>query len=896
MNMKFGISIKLRYSLWILLVFTNLLVAQTTGKISGTVTDSETGEPLPGANVVLEGELIGAAADNDGRFHVINVSPGVYTVKVSVMGYNPVRFEDVRVSVNRTLGLDVEMTPDVVEGETVIVTADRISFKRDQTSTIKNVSSDEIQELAIESMGAVVNMQAGVVAGHFRGGRSTEVTYMIDGIQVDEAFSGQNTTVEIEPEAVQDLEIITGTFNAEYGRAMSGVVNIVTKNGGNNFEGSLSSGYGNYYTRNDNIFIGLTPSEFNRNQDYKVQLSGPILKDRITFLTNFRFRDNKNHLNGINRFNVTDESNYYSSSPSEWIDDYSGDSSFVAMNRSNNQSLLGKLTFTLGSFRLSTLYSLNEDEWHGYDHIFKYNPYGMAATHRRTEFASIFINHMLSHSLFYELKLSYMDNYSGWYMYEDPLDSNYVHDRYMDSYGPGFFTGGQQKGHSVRTMEDWGAKFDLTWQVNHTHSLKWGAQYIQHQLDNQWHDIRNKYHGTVDENILYEPDTLADNTLYADVYLVEPIDASAYIQDKMEFDEMVINFGIRYDYFDPNTVYPSDRRNPANQLSLPDSMMSVYPMAEPFYQVSPRFGLAYQLGDVAVLHFSYGHFFQLPPLYALYQSHSFLISPNDYVTTIGNSRLKPEKTVTYEIGLWQALTSNMGLEVTLFYKDIYNLLSTKIISTYNQIEYGLFSNKDYGNARGLEVKFDYGSQPINVNINYTLQYTRGNADYPQQSFNRAGDSMDPVNRFIPMSWDQRHTFNATVGYHSGNFHMSTTGYYNSGTPYTFSPLGESTLSRINLYPNNDYQPAKYQVDLTARYSLQLANMAGANFFLTIYNLFDRLNEEWVNSQTGRAYTDIEENSEILLHRSNFNDYEDVYQNPSMYSTPRMIKFGIELTF
>lgn len=888
--------VKLQFSLWIILVVSNLLVAQTTGKISGTVTDAETGEPLPGANVVVEGELIGAATDNNGRFHVINVRPGEYTVIVNVIAYKPIHVENVRVSVNRTFSLDVKMTPTVLEGETVTVTADRISFKRDQTSTIKNVSSDQIKELAIESMSAVVNMQAGVVAGHFRGGRSTEVTYMIDGIQVDEAFSGEYTAVEVEPEAVQDLEIITGTFNAEYGRAMSGIVNIITKDGGNNFEGSLSSGYGNYYTRNENIFIGLTPSEFNRNKDYKVQLSGPILKNRITFLTNIRFQDNKNHLNGIHRFNVTDESNYYSSNPSDWIDDYSGDSSFVAMNRSNNQSLLGKLTFTLGSFRLSTLYSLNEDEWHGYDHIFKYNPYGMAATHRRTEFAALSINHMLSRSLFYELKLSYMDNYSGWYLYEDPLDSNYVHDRYMDSYGPGFFTGGQQKGHSVRIMEDWGAKFDLTWQVNHTHSLKWGAQYIQHQLDNQWHEIRNKYIGTVDENILYEPDTLADNTLYADVYKVEPIDASAYIQDKMEFDEMVINFGIRYDYFDPNTVYPSDRRNPANQLSLPDSMMSVYPMAEPFYQVSPRFGLAYQLGDVAVLHFSYGHFFQLPPLYALYQGHSFLISPNDYVTTIGNSRLKPEKTVTYEIGLWQALTRNIGLEVTLFYKDIYNLLSTKIISTYNQIEYGLFSNKDYGNVRGLEVKFDYGSQSFNVNINYTLQYTRGNADSPQQSFDRAGDSMDPVNRFIPMSWDQRHTFNATVGYHSGNFHMSATGYYNSGTPYTFSPLGESTLSRINLYPNNDYQPSKYQADLTARYSLQLANMAGVNFFLTIYNLFDRLNEEWVNSQTGRAYTDVEENSEILLHRSNFNDYEDVYQNPSMYSTPRMIKFGLELTF
>ncbi|MEE1574013.1 MAG: TonB-dependent receptor, partial [Candidatus Neomarinimicrobiota bacterium] len=526
------------------------------------------------------------------------------------------------------------------------------------------------------------------------------------------------------------------------------------------------------------------------------------------------------------------------------------------------------------------------------------------------------------------------------------------------SYGPGFFTGGQQKGHSVRTMEDWGAKFDLTWQVNHTHSLKWGAQYIQHQLDNQWHEIRNEFDGETNQDD-YEPEIFGDTTVYADVYLVEPIDASAYIQDKMEFDEMVINFGIRYDYFDPNTFYPSDRRNPANQLLFyvpPDGMwnegeewtdlgnglwdstevwddldsngtwdegeewtdlgngewdstevwideleldmdmMSTYPQAPVIEQVSPRFGLAYQLSDVAVLHFSYGHFFQLPPLYALYQNHSFLIPPSDYGTTIGNSRLKPEKTVTYEIGLWQALTRNVGLEVTLFYKDIYNLLSTKIISTYNQIEYGLFSNKDYGNVRGLEVKFDYGSQSFNANMNYTLQYTRGNADSPQQSFDRAGGSMDPVNRFIPMSWDQRHTLNATVGYHSGNFHMSATGYYDSGTPYTFSPLGESTLSRINLYPNNDYKPAKYRADLTARYSLQLANMAGVNIFLTIYNLFDRLNEEWVNSQTGRAYTDIEENSEVLLHRSNFNDYEDVYQNPSMYSTPRMIKFGIKLTF
>ena len=319
---------------------------------------------------------------------------------------------------------------------------------------------------------------------------------------------------------------------------------------------------------------------------------------------------------------------------------------------------------------------------------------------------------------------------------------------------------------------------------------------------------------------------------------------------------MVINFGLRYDKFDPNTKLPSDRRNPANQLSLPDTMMSSYPNAKPQVQISPRFGLAYQLGNAAVLHFSYGHFFQMPSMYSLYQNNSFLIAPNDYSTTMGNAELKAEKTVTYELGLWQELAPGTGLEVSLFYRDIYNLLSTRVISTYNQIEYGLYSNKDYGNARGLEVKLDAHSGPISAWVNYTLQYTKGNADNPQQTFSRSGASMDPVNRFIPMSWDQRHTFNATLAYNSGPFGGSLTGYYNSGSPYTFSPIEESRLSRINLYPNNDYRPAKFSADLMTYYNLPIFKDYVLNLRLAVYNLFDRLNEEFVNSQTGRAYTAV----------------------------------------
>ena len=223
-------------------------ICQTTGKISGLVVDKANTNPLPGANVYLEGSSYGTASDENGRFSLINIRPGKYVLKVDMIGYKSVVMQDVCISVNRTLSLDIELEETVLEGEVVTVEVNRLAQKKDQTGTIKNISGDEINALPVESVGSVVNMQAGVVNGHFRGGRNTEVTYMIDGVQVDETFGGSSATVDIQPEAVQDLEVITGTFNAEYGRAMSGVVNVVTKDGGPEFEGFYSFGFSSFYT------------------------------------------------------------------------------------------------------------------------------------------------------------------------------------------------------------------------------------------------------------------------------------------------------------------------------------------------------------------------------------------------------------------------------------------------------------------------------------------------------------------------------------------------------------------------------------------------------------------------------------------------------------------------
>ncbi|MBC8184033.1 TonB-dependent receptor [candidate division KSB1 bacterium] len=921
-------------SFFIITIFLLLIVtwvqAQTTGKIAGTVVDKETQEPLPGVNVIIEDTHLGAATDMEGKFYIINVPPGKYSINVQMMGYAKFTIKDFRVSVNRTITLNAELSQTIIEGETVIVQAEKIATKKDQTSSIRNVSSDQIEMLPVEDIGSVVNLQAGVVNGHFRGGRRNEVAFMIDGIQVIESFGGENNAVDIETEVVQELEIITGTFNAEYGRAMSGIVNAVTKDGSNKFHGTFSSNFANYFTGNSNILIGLKNNQLDRRKDHKLQLSGPIWKDKLTFLCNVRLQDNKGYLNGIHRFNVDDYSNFAEDNPLTWYSEFSGDSSYVPLSYDKRKSFMGKLTSKLfNNVRMSFLYTRNDEEWGDYNHSFKYNPYGMGINHKLADMFTIQFNHMLSKTMFYDLNLSYINNYYGWYVFKNPEDSSYVHDSYLNNTGPGFYTGGQQKDHTHRTIKDYNGKFDITWQMNATHLFKTGILYTYHELDHEWHSIQNAFRTREeDENFYYfdyekqkriypnyEPEAHPDSTIYTDAYIVKPYEFSAFIQDKMEFNEMVINIGLRYDYFNPNTFYPSQRRNPANQtneylkdehgnyavdadsnLIFDPQRMSTYPKVDPQIQISPRFGLSYTLGKAAVLHFSYGHFFQMPPMYALYQNHSLRVAPTDYETTMGNSQLQAQKTIQYEVGLWQELMPDLGLEVIVFYRDIYNLLSTKIISTFNQKEYGLYTNKDYGNVKGLELKFDFVRGNLSTNINYSLQYTRGNADNPTQTFSRAGDSKDPIPTLIPMSWDQRHTINATIAYYTKRFGITLTGYYNSGTPFTWTPFDINRVANINFYPNNSYKKATYAVDLNGFVNLYKINNIAVRLNYSVYNLFDRLNENWVNSTTGKAYTAIIQHSDITSHHSNFNEYEDRIKNPSMYSAPRLIKVGLGVVF
>jgi outer membrane receptor protein involved in Fe transport len=618
---------------------------------------------------------------------------------------------------------------------------------------------------------------------------------------------------------------------------------------------------------------------------------------------------------------VDDYSDFSEQDPASWYYEHTGDSSVVPFGWGEWYDAFGKLTFKpRPSLKISTSLTWNKGDGQGYSHSAIYNPDGHEYWHNQTTMGSLQLNHMLSKSAFYEIKASYSNYWTGNYLYEDPLDPRYIHDQYRQSDGSWFQTGGQDKNHYNRTERKFNLKADLTWQINKQHSLKTGFDVTQIQLDQAWHSIRNAFEGSGIENDFYytadsidtvnmifenlqrvypnyQPIIYGNESVHTDQFMVEPVQGALYLQDKMEFNMMVVNLGVRFDYFDPKTVYPSNYRNPGNQTDIdnPDRL-SRYLNANPKYQISPRLGLSYALGSSALLRFAYGHFLQLPPLNHFYQNSAFVIGTEDYGTRMGNAQLNPQKTIQYEVGLFQQLNENMNLEVAVWYKDIYDLVTATVYTTYNQRRYGVYTNKEYGNARGLEVKYDFRYHSLSAGLNYTLSYAKGVADNANSTFDRAGNEQDPVNKLIPMSWDQRHTLNVSLGYNKKDYGATILCYYDSNQPYTWSPIAQSPLRAINMFPNNQNKPARFSVDLNAFYNLVEIGGVHVKLTLLVYNLLDCLNENWVSGETGRAYSAIIQESDLTGFHSAFATYEDTYQDPTAYSAPRQIKLGLGFTF
>ncbi len=828
----------------ILLLIGSMAFAGTTGKISGVVTDKDTKEPLPGVNVVVEGTTLGAATDANGRYFILQVPPGTYSVVVTMIGYQATKVTNVKVSVDLTTTQNFQISSKVVElGEAIEIVADRPLIQKDGVTTMQIAEAELVENMVADDYKDVLTLNSGVTKsqirdasfsagnesgeGQFyvRGGRGNELSVMVDGMYVRDGITGGLGT-EISTSAIEELQLISGNFNAEYGNAMSGVLNLVTQEGGRETSFKIR---------------GLTDAVFGKStRDYTFAERDKLLEEKgMLDRSNWGTYQGQVSLGGpVPGF--SSKLRYFLSGEYNETDGYIGNLQDVFARRGTAKLTLApssKTKFTL------TANGNSEDE-EIYDHYFAHQ-----GLYRQRVGADTLDNNFagndhlktrvynglfgwtqaLSNNAFFELKLQYFTRTFFDGVRDEPED--YLLLTYND--GEDFAPSGDDSRYLNQENRSWEGKFDLNWQANANHNVKSG---LDLNLLRIWRkqlltggDIQNS---RIDE------------------LTINPVEAAAYVQDKMEFKDLIINVGVRLDYFDPADSVALDSNEPLGPRRSADKRL----------RFSPRFGLAHPVTERANLHFSYGHFYQNPEYNKIVynrQRHVDIFRP-----TLGNADLKPQKTVSFEVGWDQQLTDFLAISATGFYKDYENLISTDPYPNARPAAVTYYVNQDFANARG--VQFDMRTRRyhhFSSYFSYTIQRAEGNSSNPLDTRDDllARPPRVPVKKLIVLDWDRPHIFNFNLDfrYNQGegprfggaqwlqNFGVNLTGRFNSGFPYTPT---DSRGQRI-ADENTARAPSTWQLDLRVD---KLFNVAGMELgvFSEITNLTNRRNVVEVFTDTG----------------------------------------------
>ena len=980
-----------------LLFILSMLNAGTTGKIVGLVNDKKNGEPLIGANVIVQNTPYGAATDIEGNYYILQLPPGIYQLKFDMIGYQSVVVNEVRVKVDLTTTVNAELNESVVGLNEVVVQADRPMIQTDVTYSQANISSEEVEMLPVEEFEDILSLQAGVVSSggeiHVRGGRGGEISYMVDGITVTDPYNS-GIAVEIENNAIQELQFISGTFNAEYGQAMSGIVNIITKDGSyEKFSGRFSRNIGDYIS-DDPIFPKLDATDWNNISDFKANFEGPIIPGKMSFFVSGRINNDNGYLYSPrvfypNSFLWSESQNIFSidstiglgngfmpkneDSLRSIIDSLEQKNAFDwnSMNWSQQKTIQTKISFRITPrVKLSQNIMFSDTKSQNYSKLYYWNPDGRSHSFS-TRTGNIFrADISLTKSTFMNLMYSNAINHLRTHLSDDPnfyeeienadfiievtdtldngviveneiIGAEYLNDNLYNTdprifdyaTGNNFGVGGQFMDIYNRRSNVITYKGEITSQLNKKHQIKAGVEYRKTEIMlNDLTVLYTSYTG-------YRPMIMApeNNTIHNSFQSMvnpftneplknrNPLEVSAYIQDKVESDDLVINLGLRFDFFDsqfwvlndpedPNYLSPLKPLNRWNDLnqdgSISDDEMNYnnlktdsarissnafgdpwYRKADPKTQLSPRFALAFPITDKGYLHFSYGHFFQNPKFSYIYDNPEFEVPAASGVnSTMGNANMEPQRTTQYEVGFSQQIGRDVGIELTGYFKDIRNLNSTEIKKSFIAGDrYGLYVNKDHANSKGITCAISKRSlKNFSGNLDYTYSISEGNASDPTAAFYDEQSDIEPEKMLVPLDWDQRHTLSGTATYHPNKSSgLSFVFNLGSGLPYTAEFAGQRTA-----FENNGRQPSTYNFDAKGFYHFSLSKTLKVSLNINVYNLFDIRNELTVYNDTGRATYSLLPTYTPQYSGPMLNDLNEYLISPSYYSAPRQVKIGV----
>ncbi len=874
------------------------LNAGTTGKLAGTVTDATTGDPLPFVNITIEGTQLGAATDIDGNYVILNIPPGTYSVRFQYIGYQPVVVEGVSISIDLTTTQDVEMQEASVELGEVVVQG-KETLQKDVTASQSLVSADEIANLPVAELNDVLQLQAGVNTDangnfHIRGGRTTEIAYWVNGVSITDPYDNSRG-IQIDNSSVQELQVITGTFNAEYGQALSGIVNTVTKEGGPKYDGNIKIYSSDYVSNFTSYFPHIDEINPVANYNFQGSLSGPfpLIGEDLKFFANLRYNYDDGYLYGTRYYNP---------------DGSKGDGSVVPMNWSKRwigQANLSWFLSTAIKFNLEGLYS--KDDYEDYDHIYRWNPDGNVTKHSNAYNTTLTMTHTLSSKTFYTLRGSYFFKDFNEYLYNNPFDPRYVHPDSLNTISYAFLTSGTNLHHFFRETNTYLAKLDFTSQITDKHMLKFGAEGRIHKLKFDDYYLEPKLVNGIPVEP-FQPAIPDPDQPNRTKYDADPIEFSAYVQDKIEYEDVIINLGLRYDYFDSRGQVLVDPTDPNINVPLRPQMQDLtieerkpyyYKDAEPKWQLSPRLGVAYPISATGVLRFSYGHFLQIPSFQYLFQNGKYEVpETGNSFGPYGNPDLEAQRTIMYEIGFKQEFGELLFVDITTFYRDIRNWITAgPFQSTRNGVTYSVYTNKDYSNVRGitLDLRRSFANN-FSFSLNYTYQVAEGTNSSPDDLFNSLVNNQEPRVYLIPLNWDQRHLANFNIYVGDVDWGISLLAKYGTGLPYT-PAITQYTADRgisSGLETNSRRRPAQFSIDMRAHKDFNILGL-DLTAFIRVFNLLDNKVVVNVFGDTGKAdYTTEAQN--VGEDPARPNTVAEYLRYPSHYAAPRLVQLGFEIQF
>lgn len=993
--------------LFLLLLLPAMALAQS-GKLRGQITDQETGEALVGANVIVVGTSYGAATDVNGEYIILNLVAGTYEVRASYIGYQAKAISNVRINADLTTGLDFQLAAEGIQFGTVEVTAEKPLVNKYNTNANRITTSDDIEALPIRGVDNILATTPGVVLQDnqifIRGGRQDEVGFYLEGSNITDPMVG-GRQVTLVQDALEEINVQSGGYNAEYGNANSGIIRQQIKSGTPDWKFSLQ-----YMTDN----IGINGSEdrysgkkslgaywFGYNESV-VTLSGPLFTPDVKFfgLFNYNFINDQNPqpLPGINLGLIGDPSTgdtinlvYPAGArPNSWLENYTGTGSFTI-------DLNPAIIRLIGTYTSATA----PNPWSATRNITQIGNFMNTGRTEMTEAedgaANLKFTYLFSGSSFLEFNGGYsfsnLDRYDPylkdrWLEYGDgkaneelgfdwPYDPETGDNRYIPPTQIAIFTfnffpyGSAIAGYQKYNRQNLNLNLAYNTQLTKEHNIKLGAEY-------QYYDIANFSFGN--ERLLTLPgkindDANSENPVGAETIIRRegvnnfgysplgektndglpeweksrnPNFLGIYAQDRIEYKDLIINAGVRYDRIDIDNWIPVDPSRP--ELTWVKQTLDVIPdgvvQTEARDYVSPRLGFSFPVTDQTVFHAQWGKFVQQSRLRDIYQglnATGVQIGGGFFIPAPVGFDVQPTRTTQYEVGFTQQIGEFASVDITGFYKDIKDQI------VYDQVvaapgspfgSYFVLVNGDVATTKGVEIAYNMRRvERFKVDGSITFTDAKGTGSFPNSNRGIVGAPLDGVTIFKPqyinpLEFNQAIRAAINLDYRFGkgdggpvlqDLGLTFLGTFSSGHPFTTGKGGADlegdARDRQPLEPlNNSTTPSTFQVDMRLDKTFNIADLFDLNVYFFVINLFDTKNVQNVFLRTGTETDDgylgdpnlggsqVQNYGPdfVALYRALNLDYHQQWYaattgaayttQPVIYGPPRQIRFGIRLEY